>query len=110
MRTKFDGEDNNLASASSLADAGGQGVAGHSDGVQHRPLLLKHQWTLAQIEAYLLTWSSLVSYKEKHTDDVVQAFMNALSARLEGDGVKVREGATVEVAWRMGMLSGKKAM
>lgn len=67
-------------------------------------LLLTHQWTLAEIEAYLRTFSSVVTYKEQHGgEDPVPDMIESL--RKEG----LNEQDRVEVAWEVGMIMGKKA-
>lgn len=66
------------------------------------PLLLTHQWDLAQIEAYLRTWSSANTYAEQHPgeEDVVDGMVG----RLREGGLK--EGEKVEVGWEMGVVMG----
>lgn len=67
-------------------------------------LLLTHQWTLAEIEAYLRTFSSVVTYKEQHGgEDPVPEMIESL--RKEG----LNEQDRVEVAWEVGMIMGKKS-
>lgn len=76
--------------------------------------MLKHQWNLDSIEAYLNTYSAAHSYREKYSGenekDVVEAFVEKLRAGMKEAGIKADEGEKVEVGWRIGMLMGKKAL
>ncbi|ORY84174.1 S-adenosyl-L-methionine-dependent methyltransferase [Leucosporidium creatinivorum] len=67
------------------------------------PLLLTHQWSLKDIEAYLRTWSSASTYKDEHPgeEDVVSAMVE----RLREGGLKDDE--KVEVGWEMGVVMGR---
>lgn len=68
------------------------------------PLLLKHDWTLKQIEAYLRTWSSAATFKERHpkNPDPVDEMVEKL--RNEGG---LKDDVKVEVGWEVGMIMGR---
>lgn len=74
--------------------------------------LLKRHWTRAQLVAYLRTWSAAHAYNEQRgatgagDRDCVDAFMD----RLEQAGFQLDEerGETIEVAWDVGVLLGRK--
>lgn len=75
----------------------------------HEPVLLKHQWTISDVEAYLRTWSSAHSYNEVHSGeggDCVAAFLERFGEVWREQGL--REEERVEVAWKMGGLRGRK--
>ena len=71
------------------------------------PVLLTHTWTMAELAAYLGTFSAAHTYDEKHGkgSDVAQDFSVRLQEALKSEGVP--DGAKVRVAWRMGTVEGK---
>ncbi|GAA5945145.1 hypothetical protein JCM3775_004870 [Rhodotorula graminis] len=77
----------------------------------HRTLLLTRHWSVAELEGYLRTWSAAHAYDEAHSSegngkgDVVSGFVRQLRERGLGE---LSEGETVEVAWEMGLVMGRK--
>ncbi|BGP16709.1 hypothetical protein JCM10213_009126 [Rhodosporidiobolus nylandii] len=64
-------------------------------------LLLTKQWTLAQLEAYLRTWSAAHNYNAARGRDCVEDFVEQLKAAGLG------ETETVDVAWEVGVVMGR---
>jgi len=74
----------------------------------HRTLLLTRQWSPAQLEGYLRTWSAAHAFDEAHPGrDVVSGFLRELR-EAEGGLRELGEGETVEVAWEVGIVMGRK--
>lgn len=72
------------------------------------PLLFTHKWDLKQIEGYLRTWSSAHTYDEKMGEgsDVVTEFLEELKKGMQKEMIGKKE--KIEVAWRGGLLCGRK--
>ncbi|GAA6048588.1 hypothetical protein JCM3770_002043 [Rhodotorula araucariae] len=90
----------------------------------HRTLLLRRAWTRDQLAAYLATWSAAHSFNAKHNPpaggaeaerdphgqetargtDVVDVFLK----QLDDAGLGLDEGETVDVAWEVGVVMGRK--
>ncbi|BGP48657.1 trans-aconitate methyltransferase 1 [Rhodotorula kratochvilovae] len=88
-----------------------------------RTVLLHRSWTLPQLRAYLSTWSAAHAFNRTHNPpsggaeaerdphgeesahtDVVEVFIK----QLQDAGLKLEEGETIEVAWEMGVVMGRK--
>lgn len=76
----------------------------------HRTSLLTRRWTVAQLEGYLRTWSAAHAYDEAHPGargegGVVSGFVRELEDAGLGD---LGSEGTVEVAWDVGIVLGRK--
>ncbi|GAA5843628.1 hypothetical protein JCM9279_000812 [Rhodotorula babjevae] len=75
----------------------------------HRTLLLTRRWTLPQLEGYLRTWSAAHAFDEAHPGEGEGGVVSGFVRELEAAGLKeLGEGETVEVAWEMGVVMGRK--
>lgn len=70
--------------------------------------LLTRQWTMNQLIGYLRTWSARHAYQEQNpaAPDVIDAFVEQL--REAGLRLDERKGETIEVAWDVGLIMGRK--
>ncbi|GAA5983826.1 hypothetical protein JCM10908_005941 [Rhodotorula pacifica] len=68
--------------------------------------LLTRQWTLSQLIGYLRTWSAAHAYNEQNPAavDCVDEFVT----KLEKEGLRLTEEETIEVAWDVGIIMGRK--
>ncbi|SCV72056.1 BQ2448_4750 [Microbotryum intermedium] len=73
--------------------------------IERHDLILEHDWSLKELEAYLRTWSSAHTYDEKHGSgsDVVKCFVDKLAATGYG---QARADGKERIGWEMGMISG----
>jgi hypothetical protein len=72
-------------------------------------IMLRHKWDPKSIEAYLRTWSALHAYQEEVGVDPVEPFMKVVGKLLLTKKLK-RNDKRIWLSWKMGMLTGRKAM
>lgn len=76
--------------------------------------LLTRDWTLAQLVGYLRTWSAAHAYNEKNpaataaAHDCVDEFVAQLQERGLGLGSDRQRAETIQVAWDVGLIMGRK--
>lgn len=87
--------------SSGLAQPAETGKQGEQ--IEHKPVILKHDWTLEQLAAYLSTWSSVHLYDAEHGGDIATDFVKELSVSLEKEGMKDK----VECNWDLCVMSAR---
>ncbi|KWU42029.1 S-adenosyl-L-methionine-dependent methyltransferase [Rhodotorula sp. JG-1b] len=76
--------------------------------------LLTRDWTLAQLVGYLRTWSAAHAYNEKNpaaataAHDCVDEFVAQLQEHGLGLGSDGQRAETIQVAWDVGLIMGRK--
>ena len=74
---------------------------------QDKDPILEVEWSLAQIEGYLKTWSAYQSFKKQRPDDPdpISRFVGSVKGILKTDSMDTR----LHIYWPIGMILGKRS-